>query len=653
VGAVCYYYQRNPVKNEESDLGYYELSEIKAKPPEQERKTAEDAWTRLQVLLSVQKVQTQRREQDAVAAKQYELAEQMKEHLEHLDRLERQGSKLRQNSDSSIESQKRLQHEVEGLCIAAASGPRVRRSSLSPSEMDRMHIEPYDSQTDIPFALGLKKTLTIDGSSSSEELSDYGRRVLYSVRILRGLSDKFFDGRWKLQKIIGAGGTGTVVLARDKLLKQPVALKVVLPSGAVPTFGQEEQKRFERESIAMQRVQHPSIVHYYENHYDESKRIYFVVMEHCPGRSLEDVLNSDGPLAYHKLVEVAISLVGGLQELHSKNIIHLDLKPANIILDEDDSGVSIKLVDFGLARAPSGASRKVSVDMSVMMTHTKNQSVAGTLMFMPLEQLKSQSLDFRTDIFGAGVTLYRLGCKKFPHRDECKSLGDALSEVASWANTPPQSLEQQNPSIQAKFAQIVAKAISLQPGDRFSSAHAMLTALQALQEMNVVISSPGSSLQGENVMEFVQQACAVRKDIAFGYDWEGSSSADARDSERIDWSDGNSVKQSYWFKGYRESVKGQVKLLCQTHTGRIVLICIEGGPISQLEATEIRDTLVSEVKSDMESKTATLDIIVKPVTFEDFKQEMGGKVSRQQNQSLMEDLVSSHGSVSGKSAAAN
>jgi hypothetical protein len=84
-----------------------------------------------------------------------------------------------------------------------------------------------------------------------------------------------------------------------------------------------------------------------------------------------------------------------------------------------------------------------------------------------------------------------------------------------------------------------------------------------------------------------------------------------------------------------------------------VLICIEGGPISQLEATEIRDTLVSEVKSDMESKTATLDIIVKPVTFEDFKQEMGGKVSRQQNQSLMEDLVSSHGSVSGKSAAAN
>jgi hypothetical protein len=86
-----------------------------------------------------------------------------------------------------------------------------------------------------------------------------------------------------------------------------------------------------------------------------------------------------------------------------------------------------------------------------------------------------------------------------------------------------------------------------------------------------------------------------------------------------------------------------------------VLICIEGGPISQLEATEIRDTLVSEVKSDMESKTATLDIIVKPVTFEDFKQEMqmGGKVSRQQNQSLICDLVSSHGSVSSKSAAAN
>jgi serine/threonine protein kinase len=231
----------------------------------------------------------------------------MEEHLKHLEQLERQGSKLCRDVGPSIEDQQRLKDELERLAVAATSGPR---ESLRASEMDQMHAEPYNRQTDVPIAPEVKHMLTADGSSSSDELSDYGMDVIYVVRVLRALSLKSFANRWELLRIIGTGGSGVVVLAKDKKLKQNVALKAM--KGA-PIFGQGEQKRHEREAIAMKRVNHPCIVNFYEAHYDTSKRIYFMVMEHCPGRSLEAVLASDGPLPYRKLVEVAVSLIGGLQ----------------------------------------------------------------------------------------------------------------------------------------------------------------------------------------------------------------------------------------------------------------------------------------------------------------------------------------------------
>jgi serine/threonine protein kinase len=133
------------------------------------------------------------------------------------------------------------------------------------------------------------------------------------------------------------------------------------------------------------------------------------------------------------------------------------------------------LVDFGLARAPSGKG-----DITVMMTHTNNHSVAGTFMFMPLEQLKNQSLDFRTDVFAAGVTLYYLACKSYPHRQLCQSFGDALSQIESWTTNPPPPLEQRNPSIDVECARVIAKAIAVDPSARYQTANGMLNDLKLL-----------------------------------------------------------------------------------------------------------------------------------------------------------------------------
>jgi hypothetical protein len=114
---------------------------------------------------------------------------------------------------------------------------------------------------------------------------------------------------------------------------------------------------------------------------------------------------------------------------------------------------------------------------------TKNESVAGTLLFMPPEQLEKQALDPRTDIFAAGVTLYNLGCGRFPHRTDCTSLGATLRELDSWENSPPASLDQHRPNeIDPAFAAVITKAISPDPANRFQSAAEMLPILQGLRQ---------------------------------------------------------------------------------------------------------------------------------------------------------------------------
>ena len=92
--------------------------------------------------------------------------------------------------------------------------------------------------------------------------------------------------------------------------------------------------------------------------------------------------------------------------------------------------------------------------------------------------------------------------------------------------------------------------------------------------------------------------------MVFGYDWAGSSTADKRDEiNQVDWRSKESVRQSYWFKGYMDSVKAEVKVLCQQHPrSRLRLLCISGGPISQLEVQTIKDSLVEEAEGDLATR---------------------------------------------------
>jgi serine/threonine protein kinase len=137
--------------------------------------------------------------------------------------------------------------------------------------------------------------------------------------------------------------------------------------------------------------------------------------------------------------------------MHEENIIHLDIKPQNVMFQESliDGTWSIKLIDFGLAQASQERG-----ETKTMVT--KNESVAGTLLFMAPEQLEKKALDPRTDIFAVGVTLYNLGCGCFPHRADCTSLVATVRELDSWESNPPAPLDQHRPNdIDSAFAAVI------------------------------------------------------------------------------------------------------------------------------------------------------------------------------------------------------
>jgi serine/threonine protein kinase len=436
------------------------------------REEAEQQWSSFESVLQGEKSKAEKQLNDAVATKKFADAEVVQRRIEQLAQLRSEGEKLKQLAGPGQAEQQELKRRLEELSASIANRPQ--QSRLRGSEMDLLHVDPFDVDEDVPFSTAVQKELGIN-TSSNTMLNDDGMKVLYPVRVMKELSARTFKGRWTLHEIIGFGGSGVVVRATDSHLHREVALKIVTPQG--PIFLSDEERRHAREKGAMQRVDHPNIVKFHESHYDASKRIYFMVMELAEGHSLAEAVQIQ-KFSRAKLLEVAISICEALHAMHEENIIHLDIKPQNIMFQESliEGTQSIKLVDFGLAQASQERG-----ETNTMMT--KNESVAGTLLFMAPEQLEKKALDARTDIFAAGVTVYNLGCGHFPHRTACTSLITTVRELDSWESNPPATLDQHLPNdIDSAFGAIIAKAISPDPVNRFQSAAEMLPALQGLRQ---------------------------------------------------------------------------------------------------------------------------------------------------------------------------
>jgi len=195
-----------------------------------------------------------------------------------------------------------------------------------------------------------------------------------------------------LERHLGQGGMGAVYLARDESLGRRVALKVVLETRA----GDEEARsRFRREARAMASVEHPNVVRLYT--FGTTETSDYLVMEYVEGETLATRLSRGGPLAENEALRILREMLLGLEAAWEKGIVHRDVKPSNVLLDAKGRA---RVADFGLAKSAVRA-----LDESWL---TADQSVLGTPHYLSPEQARGQPVDFRSDVYSAGLVLYEM-----------------------------------------------------------------------------------------------------------------------------------------------------------------------------------------------------------------------------------------------------
>jgi serine/threonine-protein kinase len=249
--------------------------------------------------------------------------------------------------------------------------------------------------------------------------------------------------RYALEELIGSGGMSSVYRARDRLLERNVALKILHEHH---NEDGEYVERFRREARAVARLSHPNIVTVIDRGEDEGRQ--FIVFEHVEGQTLKDVLES-GPVDVRRALDVTIAVAHGLAFAHQQGIVHRDVKPQNVLLNEDGEA---KVTDFGIAR---------SVDVEGV---TQSGTVLGTSNYIAPEQATGQAVDVRTDIYSLGVLLFELLTGQLPF------VGDSFVAVAmQHVHEPAPSVRDRREDVPARIALAVARALEKDPAERFPS----------------------------------------------------------------------------------------------------------------------------------------------------------------------------------------
>jgi serine/threonine-protein kinase len=260
------------------------------------------------------------------------------------------------------------------------------------------------------------------------------------------------DERYKIVSRLGAGGMADVFLAEDEQLGRKVALKLLYQRFAEdPGF----VERFRREAQAAAGLQHPNVVSVYDRGaYDGT---YYIAMEYLPGRSLKQLIRAEAPLDPIRAIDLALQILKAARFAHRRGVIHRDLKPHNVIVDDSDNA---KVTDFGIARA--GAS-----DM------TETGSIMGTAQYLSPEQAQGHAVSAGSDLYSIGVVLYEMLTGRVPFDAE-SAVSIALKHVSE--APPPMSVL--NPDVPAELEQVVMWALNKNPVDRPANADQFITALE-------------------------------------------------------------------------------------------------------------------------------------------------------------------------------
>ena len=325
------------------------------------------------------------------------------------------------------------------------------------------------------------------------------------------LVGQVFEGRYRVEGILGRGGMGVVYRATQLVMERPVALKLLLPG---LTADLNKVRRFQREARAASRLAHPNIIRIYDFGQSDDGQL-FIVSELLEGESLGQLIDRSGPVPPRRTAFIAGQICKALSVAHDHGIVHRDLKAENVFLTPMKGEAElVKVLDFGLAKRIEASA---SEDISRL---TRSGAVLGTPGYMSPEQIEGREVDHLTDLYALGVLMYELLCGRLPFA------GDMFEQLYHHLHTAiaPVALAGDTPGLR-ELELLVMECLCKDPADRPQSAGelverlaAISTALaggEAIERQPTVeqLAPPKSSAQrrpvGRWVLALVIVACAA------------------------------------------------------------------------------------------------------------------------------------------------
>jgi serine/threonine protein kinase len=282
------------------------------------------------------------------------------------------------------------------------------------------------------------------------------------------LTGKEFSN-YKIIGKLGSGGMATVYKAHELSLNRMVALKVLSPrlSDDVDFI-----KRFHREAQSAAQLNHPNIVQIFA--IGEEEGFHYFAMEYLKGKTLSNIKKEEGVLPSGRSISIIKQVAAALGEAHKAGLVHRDIKPCNIMMD--DAG-NAKVTDFGIAFVTDAKTKL-----------TQDGSIIGTPEYLSPEQCEGKTVDGRSDIYSLGVTLYELLTGKTPY--EADTPVSMLMKIVK-GNFPP--IGQVNPSVPESVQKIVEKMMQTDPQNRYANTDELLKELQEVEKLLTVPEIPAAT----------------------------------------------------------------------------------------------------------------------------------------------------------------
>jgi eukaryotic-like serine/threonine-protein kinase len=284
--------------------------------------------------------------------------------------------------------------------------------------------------------------------------------------------DTIIDGRYKVISRVGSGGMADVYLAEDQLLGRQVAVKILHHHFAED---QEFVERFRREASSAAGLSHQNIVGIFDR--GEWQDTYYIAMEYVAGRSLKTIVREEGALEPARAIDIVVQILRGARFAHRRGVVHRDLKPHNVIIDEEGRA---RVTDFGIARA--GAS-----DM------TLTGSIMGTAQYLSPEQAQGHTVSGASDLYSIGVILYELLTGVVPFDGET-AVAIAFKQVSAEPRPPSEV----NAAVPPQLDAVVLRAMAKDPAQRYKDADEFIAALQ--RERQSLPASAGTAVLAAGVL---------------------------------------------------------------------------------------------------------------------------------------------------------